>query len=64
MTRDEIIASHAKRLALELECLLLSTRDTAAKTKWWDSAHEALTQYQADIDRLYPQPYVSPFGKD
>ena len=33
--------SDAHRLALELECLLLST-DNPAATKWWDSANEAL----------------------
>ena len=33
--------SDAHRLALELECLLLST-DNPAASKWWDSAHEAL----------------------
>lgn len=63
LRKEEIIASHAKRLALDLECLLLSC-DTAAASKWWDSAHEALANYQADIDRLYPQPHVSPLGKD
>ena len=61
---DAEIASHAKRLALELECLLLSCDDTAAASKWWTSAHEALEQYQADVDRLYPQDHVSPLGKD
>lgn len=63
MTADEVIASHAKRLALELECLLLDTRDTAAVSRWWASAHEALEQYQADVDRLYPQEHISPLGK-
>lgn len=61
---DAAIAAHAKRLALELECLLLSCNDTAAVSKWWDSAHEALEQYRADLARLYPQPHVSPLGKD
>jgi hypothetical protein len=51
-----VVASHAKRLALELECLLLSCNDSAAVSKWWDSAHEALDAYRADIDRLYPPP--------
>ena len=37
----------AHRLALELECLLLSCNDTAAVSKWWDSAHEALEQWRA-----------------
>ncbi|MEL7087637.1 MAG: hypothetical protein AAGL98_04225, partial [Planctomycetota bacterium] len=36
----------AARLALELECLLLSCKDTAAVSKWWDSAHEALQQFR------------------
>ena len=36
----------AHRLALELECLLLSSKDTAAVSKWWDSAHEALEQWR------------------
>ena len=58
------IAAHAKRLALELECLLLSCRDTSAQAQWWNSAHEALEQYRADVDRLYPQDHVSPLGKD
>ncbi len=34
------------RLAMELECLLLSCNDNAAVSKWWDSAHEALEDYR------------------
>jgi hypothetical protein len=34
--------SDAARLALELECLLLDTKDMAAVSKWWDSANDAL----------------------
>lgn len=64
LRKEEIIASHAKRLALELECLLLSCEETAVVSKWWASAHMALGEYQDDIDRLYPQPHVSPLGKD
>lgn len=64
LLKDHQIAAHAKRLALELECLLLSTKDTAAQSRWWDSAHEALDQYRSTLDELYPQPYASPFGKD
>jgi hypothetical protein len=41
--RDAFPVAH--RLALELECLLLSCTDTAATAKWWDSAHEALEQW-------------------
>lgn len=42
--RDVFPVAH--RLALELECLLLDTNDTAAVSKWWDSAHEALEQWR------------------
>lgn len=42
--RDVFPAAH--RLALELECLLLDTKDTVAQSKWWDSAHEALEQWR------------------
>ena len=54
---DEEAAAH--RLALELECLLLDTKDTAAVSKWWDSAHDALAAWHA----LDEQPHVSPLGK-
>ncbi len=60
---EEQIAAHAKRLALELECLLLDANHPAV-SRWWNSAHEALDQYRADVDRLYPQEHVSPLGKD
>lgn len=33
------------RLALELECLLMDTRNDAAQSRWLDSAHEALEQW-------------------
>ena len=42
--RDVFPVAH--RLALELECLLLDTKDMAAVSKWWDSAHEALEQWR------------------
>lgn len=38
--------STAGRLALELECLLLDTKDISIVSKWWDSAHEALGQWR------------------
>jgi hypothetical protein len=41
MQREESIWMDAKRLAMELECLLMSC-DLPAASKWWDSAHEAL----------------------
>ena len=34
--------AQAHRLALELECLLMDTKDLSVVSKWWDSAHEAL----------------------
>ena len=37
------------RLALELECLLMDTRDTAVQSRWWDSAHEALEQWRQAV---------------
>lgn len=43
---DSLIASQAKRLALELECLLNDTQDMAKVSKWWDSAMEALQLYR------------------
>ena len=49
--RDDWIAN-AHRLALELNCILLST-DLPAATKWWDSAHEALEQHQTMIKLSY-----------
>lgn len=38
--------AQAHRLALELECLLLDTKDNASVSKWWDSGMEALSEYQ------------------
>ena len=61
---DREIAAHAKKLALALECLLLECEETAVVSKWWASAHQALGEYQDDVDRLYPQSHVSPMGKD
>ena len=36
----------AHRLAMELECFMLSCTDTAVTAKWWDSANEALEQWR------------------
>jgi len=38
--------SQAHRLALELECLIMDTKDNAVVSRWWDSAFEALCDYQ------------------
>lgn len=43
---DQDVFAVAHRLALELECLLLDTKDTVSVSKWWDSAHEALEQWR------------------
>ena len=64
LIKESQIASHAKRLALELESLLLATHDTEAVSTWWQSAYQAMHNYQDDVDRFYPQDHVSPLGKD
>ena len=43
---NETAWAQAHRLALELECLLLDTKDNAIVSKWWDSGMEALNEYQ------------------
>ena len=43
---NETACAQAHRLALELECLLLDTKDNASVSKWWDSGMEALNEYQ------------------
>ena len=61
---DEIIAAHAKRLAMDLECMLLANDPGVAVNRWWAEAQTSLDSYKTDIDRLYPQDHVSPLGKD
>ena len=46
----------AARLALELECLLMDTKDTAAVSKWWQSANEALELHRARLQEVQPSP--------
>lgn len=38
------------RLALELECLLLDTKDLPTVSRWWDSGMQALEEWQ----RMFP----------
>lgn len=45
-TENETAWAQAHRLALELECLLLDTKDNAIVSKWWDSGMAALNEYQ------------------
>jgi len=52
----------AHRLALELECLLLDTKDNAVVSKWWASANEALEQWRELYER--DQQHISPLGMD
>jgi len=47
---DADIYSVAGRLALELECLLIDTKDLSVVSKWWDSAHDALEQWRSIKD--------------
>lgn len=37
--------AQAHRLALELECLIMDTKDNTTVSKWWDSAFEAMEEY-------------------
>lgn len=48
--------SDAARLALELECLLMDTKDTAVVSKWWQSANEALELHRARLQEAQPSP--------
>ena len=48
----ETYAAQARRLAMELECLLLACNDEAAVATWWDSANEALEQYRGATDAM------------
>ncbi len=59
------LTSLGARLALELECLLLESKDTAAISKWWDTAHEALADWHDHLWQVsHGDNYVSPLGKD
>ena len=45
-TENATAWAQAHRLALELECLLLDTKDNAIVSRWWDSGTAALSEYQ------------------
>lgn len=47
----ETLLAQGHRLALELECLLLDTKDTAAVSKWWDSAQDALQDWRGCVQQ-------------
>lgn len=46
----------AARLALELECLLMDTKDAAVVSKWWASANDALEMHRARLQEVQPSP--------
>jgi hypothetical protein len=48
-TKEVDFFTPGSRLALELECLLMDTRNDAAKSRWWASAHEALEQWRQAV---------------
>lgn len=49
----------AARLAMELEALLLSCNDTAAVSKWWDSAHDALELHRQRLKALAQREHIT-----
>ena len=55
--------AQAKRLAMELECVLMDCKDQSVVARWWDSAHEALDEFRQMTDGGHEH-YVSGFGKD
>jgi hypothetical protein len=52
----------AHRLALELECLILDTKDLPIQSKWWETSMAALGDWHEMWNK--EQPHVSAFGKD
>lgn len=52
---DDLLAT-CHRLALELECLLLDTKDLAPVSRWWDSAMAALDGWHKAKDAASARP--------
>ena len=52
---DDLLAT-CHRLALELECLLLDTKDSASVSRWWDSAMAALDGWHKAKDAASARP--------
>lgn len=50
------LLSTCHRLALELECLLLDTKDLAPVSRWWDSAMVALDEWHKAKDSVSARP--------
>ena len=55
--------SDAARLALELECLLMDTKDLSVVSKWWGSANDALELHRQRLAAT-PAPAPAPFAPD
>ena len=53
-----VLESVTKRMALDLECVLVNPFG------WDKQAFESLQAYRDLMDAWYPQDYVSPLGKD
>ena len=45
--READLEAAGHRLAMELECLLLDTKDLPTVSRWWDTGMEALAAWQA-----------------
>ena len=52
---DDLLAT-CHRLALDLECLLLDTKDSAPVSRWWDSAMAALDGWHKAKDAASARP--------
>ena len=52
--RIDLLASNGHRLALELECLLMDTKDLPTVSKWWETGMDAVD----DWENLFP--YTGP----
>lgn len=46
------LVSLGSRLALELECLLLDTKDMAVVSKWWGTGMDALDAWRTYIHEI------------
>jgi len=56
------MSATAHRLAIELECLVMDTKDISVQSKWWGTSMAALSDWHGMWDK--EQPHVSAFGKD
>jgi hypothetical protein len=54
------LLSTCHRLALELECLLLDTKDSASVSRWWDSAMAALDEWHKVKDSVSAEQPLKP----